>query len=140
MTRSKTHFFNLRIDSRAKFDTPQRAEAVLRFISEHAPVKPVLCGTFEPFRTSFSSTELMPAIHMLVNEAKRHLTPDRPSGDVFLVHKKKPRATYHIERRRGPHTPFGKSSRYIDETYVQDAERLSRWLYSAVNLDSQTKP
>ncbi len=128
MTRGKTSFFKVWIDGRAKFDTPEKAEAVLRFIAEQAPVKPDRCGTYEPFRTPFSPTELEPAVHMLVNEAKQRFTPDMPSGDVFLVYKKKPRCTYHIEWRRGPHTPFGKSSCYVDAAYVRDPEHLAGWL------------
>lgn len=126
--------FNVRLDGRAKFDTPEKAEAILRFIAEHAPVKPNLCGVYEPFRTPFSCNELEPAIRMLVNEEEQRLTPDSPSGDVFLIHKKKPRCTYHIGWSRGPHTPFGKSSCYIDGAYIRDPQRLTDWLTFCLKL------
>ncbi|MEW6179166.1 MAG: hypothetical protein AB1522_04485 [Chloroflexota bacterium] len=121
-------YFNVWVDGRAKFDTSEKAEAILRFIAEHAPVKPDLCGVYEPFRTPFSLSNLLPAIGMLVNKEKQRLTPDMPSGDIFLVHKKKPRCTYRIEWSRGPHTPFGKSSCYVEAAYVRDPKHLTGWL------------
>lgn len=128
------HDFDVSIRGRAKFDTPEKAEAILRFIAEHAPVKPELCGVYEPFRTPFSLTDLKPAVRTLVNEEKQRLTPDMPSGNIFLVHKKRPRCTYHIDWRRGPHTPFGMSSWYVEGAYVRDQRRLNEWLSFSFEL------
>ncbi len=126
--------FSASIEGRAMFDTPDKAEAILRFIAEYAPVKPDRCGVYEPFRTPFALTELEPAIRMLVNEEKQRLTPDRPSGDVFLVHKKKPRCTYYISWSRGPYTPFGSSSWHVEGSYIQDPRRLNAWLHFSFAL------
>lgn len=126
--------FDVSIEGRAKFDTPEKAEALLRFIAEHAPVKPDLCGVYEPFRTPFSPSNLQPAIRMLVNEEKQRLTPDTPSGGVSLMHKKKPHCIYDIEWSRGPHTPFGKSSCYVDAAYVRDSQHLTDWLRFCLKL------
>jgi len=126
--------FDVSVEGRAKFDTLEKAEAILRFIVENAPVKPYLCGVYEPFRTLFSLTDLKPAIRMLVNEEKQRLTPDTPSGNIFLVHKKKPRCMYYIDWRRGPHTPFGSSSWHVEGSYIQDQRCLNRWLSFSFEL------
>ncbi len=79
-------------------------------------------------RNPFDEKHLDDAARLLVNKAKQELTPDTPSGDIFLERRKTPEAHYRIEWGRNPYHPFSKSSYIIDASYLREKSLLDDWL------------
>lgn len=113
---------------RATFDTMDSARVVLKHLLTGGPFKPQYWGGVPPVRNPFDEAHLDDAAQLLMNQAKQDLTPNTPSGDIFLERRKKPKAHYRVEWARNPYHPFSKSYYIVDADFLSKDHQLSNWL------------
>jgi hypothetical protein len=116
------------IFGRAMFDTVASATVVLRHLLNGGPFTPQYWGTLPPVRNPFDDNSLNDASTLLANLPKQKLTPDTPSGDIFLERRKTPKSRYRVEWSRGPNTVISKSSYIVDAMFLQQEGQLNKWL------------
>lgn len=127
MTNQLANDLSLHILGRAVFDTEERARPVLEYLLQAGVFAPQYWGGLPPLRKRFTRENLSKAISLLVNRAGQ-VTPDKPSGEIWMERRKQQKASYRIEWIRGPFTPFSKPFYHIDGEYIQEPNHLDAWL------------
>lgn len=118
------------IYSRAKFDTKEKAEKLLRTIYSYDEFTPERWswGT-EPVRNKFSKDDLEGPIEALINKVGNEFDPENIGGELLMKRtKEKPRLWCAPKWERYQYYPFGISSYNIAESYVKNKENLEKWL------------
>lgn len=116
------------IFGRATFNTVDSARVILDYLLKGGPFTPQYWGALPPLRKPFDEEHLDDATRLLVNQRKQGLTPDTPSGDIFLERRKAPKSRYRVEWSRGPNTAISKSSYIVDAKTLHQKTRLDEWL------------
>lgn len=116
------------IFGRATFNTVDSARVVLDHLLKGGPFTPQYWGALPPLRKPFDAEHLDDAARLLANLLKQELTPDTPSGDIFLERRKKPKSSYRVEWSRGPYTAISKSSYIVEAKALKHNALLVGWL------------
>lgn len=77
------------IFGRATFNTVDSARVVLDHLLKDGRFRPQYWGALPPLSKPFDAEHLDDTARLLVNQRKQELTPDTPSGDIFLERRKK---------------------------------------------------
>ena len=128
MSDQPTDDIGLHVYSRALFDTPERATALLEYLLEDGAFAPQYWGGLPPLRRRFTRLELPDAVELLVDRAKQEATPETPSGEIWLERRRRPKARYRVQWIRGPHTPFGRPFYHVESSHVLGSSGLRAWL------------
>lgn len=122
------------IYGRAAYHTVDSARRILTQMLTGGPFTPQYWGALPPVRNPFDEEHLDDAVRLLINRAKQELSPDKPSGDIFLERRKNPKAQYYVEWIRNPYYPFSKSAYYADADFILKERQLADWLSFMLSL------
>jgi len=119
--------FKVTLDSRATFDSEERARELVNYLLVHPHFAPNYFGQHEPLRR-LTPKRLDEVVDIVINRVGQELDPERVISTVFFARTQSPRCSYSVEWARLPHKAFSPSFYHVEQEFVRDPVGLEEWL------------